>query len=835
MLITISPLIGSSGATSTPINYYFTWYDNTPPAGGSVTDFIIIQNLGVGDASVEVYLGGYGAIPCEAVTPGIQATITAPAEGGPLRITSISGQPLLVSRLVQHGTDFEQIYAVPESELDTQVLFPWYDQQTAGSTSSLTTANPGATDAAVSVYIADVFKGSFTLPAGSSQAHEYPGSIGSPVKVVSTNDQPIIASLRNMYNEKFSETAGTPVQDLSSDYFWTLYQGNSPENTWVLAYNPNPQPVFYEVKIAGTIKTSGTIGAGGFSTNNYPNVKDGPVELRAWSDSGHTIPANMLASQKVLQNGNFREEPGTPAAELSSYVNLAAHDENSGTLLNTSLYIANTGSAATEVYVYIENSGWNTSLTIAPNSLANPSMSESTGGAVRISSTNGQPIIASEIIAPPTISDPSNMHYFPWYDNLYGLTWVMMANPISSGGNTFDQYLQAEHLNSSPLTVDPGRAIPERFVDKFGGPLKVVTGNSNASLISERSLFGNSFEEIWATPYDELDSHYYWPWYDGNSMSDWVMVANPRENTDSVIVKAVLHIGDPSFPFPDPSQTKQLAPGESWPCAFNGWIGGMVEVTAWSANGSESNPTDARKVIASQRVLYHGAFNEMPGIPANNLSSAWGWTWYDDQSPGSRSWIVGGNPNAAPIYVGLIIGQASLGTVPHPINPGDSLPISVPGLMDGPVIIYGCYNKDDCANTPAPIIASQRSIWGNSFSEIAGEKGTDTKSTNAHWTWYDEKSPGSVDYVMISNLEAVKAYYEVKLAGALIGSGIIDPHSSAIPDFFNEMDGPLQVEAWISETDPNTGDQLRSTGADIMASQRVLWNGYFNEIFGKTL
>lgn len=49
------------------------------------------------------------------------------------------------------------------------------------------------------------------------------------------------------------------------------------------------------------------------------------------------------------------------------------------------------------------------------------------------------------------------------------------------------------------------------------------------------------------------------------------------------------------------------------------------------------------------------------------------------------------------------------------------------------------------------------------------------------------------------------------------------------------MGGPVEVESWLSEIDPNTGKQKKAEPAPVFASQRVLWNGYFNEIVGKGL
>ncbi|MHB8791943.1 MAG: hypothetical protein ACYC6O_01195 [Thermoleophilia bacterium] len=837
-LISVSPLIGSLGAASTPINYYFPYYDNDQSAGADQYASIIIENLGSGDATVEVNMSGYGSIPCGTVSPGTPASISAPVEGGLLRVTSVSGQPLLVSQLVQYGEDIEQIYALEESDPDTQVFFTWYDQSLPGWNSQIAIANAGSADTWVDVYVDGVFRSGGAISPGGFLSTSFPGVTG-PVKVVSNNGQPVIASMRITNDGGFTEVPGIPLHELTDHYFWTLYDSVS-QSAWLIISNPNQQPVYYEVKIGGTVETSSTIDAGNVYYASYPALKDGPAEIQAWSDSGHTTPANVITSLRELRgstlSGKFQEEPGTPASQLDSSVDLAWHDEAVGTAFDTSLHIANAGSAVAEVYVDIESSASSASLQIPPNSVANPSFPEANGGAVRISSANGQPIIAREIIT-PQLNEPANAHYFTWYDNLYGLTWVMMANPVAGSENSFDHFLGNQQLNSAPLMVGPGQALPERYDSRFGGPLKVVTGNSGDTLISERSLFGNSFEEIWATPYSELDSYYRWPWYDGYNSNEWIMVANPPENNENILAIVTLYNWDPvANTTHEFEQTRVLAPGESWPCSFEGYIADSVTVNAYSEAGTRGNPDDARKVIASRRALYNGAFNEMPGIPSRNFSSTWGWPWYDNQSAGSSSWIIVNNPGTQPsnVYVMLMIGDSFATVLPDALVPQQSWAIYVPDIMDGPAVVYGCWDVNNCLDTPAPIVATQRSIWGNSFSEIAGERDTGIKSSNAHWTWYDEKSPGSVNYVMISNLEDVPVYYETRLAGLQIGSGIIDPHSSATPDYRDKMDGPLQVDAWISETDGG-GNQLRLTGADIMASQRVLWNGYFNEIFGKTL
>ncbi|MHB0915657.1 MAG: hypothetical protein ACYC5A_04725 [Thermoleophilia bacterium] len=366
--------------------------------------------------------------------------------------------------------------------------------------------------------------------------------------------------------------------------------------------------------------------------------------------------------------------------------------------------------------------------------------------------------------------------------------------------------------------------------------MQVTTlGPSTSSLISERSLFGNSFEEVWATSSLELDSHYWWPVYDGYSagMKNWVLVSNPGLG-GPVDVKITIHI-PPEYGGDLIEYNYSLGVGETWAPQFPGLMSGPVEVKAWRSGGSENNPFDARYVIASQRVLYKGAFNEMPGIPASGIDSAYVWTWYDSKSPGADNWILISNPDQyKTAYVTVGVGyDDSGGGGPNPedfipVAPHETLTLKDDTIMDGPVVVWGCYDPQDWENTPAPFFASQRLIWGSSFSEIAGTRDAQTIGSTTNWTWYDQQSPGTRNWVLISNLNDYMIYAEIKIAGHVKWQGYIDAYHNVTPTFPGAMGGPVEVQAWT--------DDDKSTPAEyLFASQRVLWNGYFNEIVGKGL
>lgn len=406
--------------------------------------------------------------------------------------------------------------------------------------------------------------------------------------------------------------------------------------------------------------------------------------------------------------------------------------------------------------------------------------------------------------------------HFPWYDSENGKTWVMLAQPWGqTGGSTNVQFYDYAASTSihSPQEVAMGSAAGV-YLDGFvGGPVSVTTIGYGL-LVSERTLFGNSFEEVWATPDDKLDSNYYWPWYDNLNMNNWVMVSNPSNNGH---VRAQVKIKGGH------QQEKVLAPGESWPAAFPGVMNGPVEVKAWSEGGSEGNPLDARKVIASQRVLWNGAFNEVPGISASSLDSAYVWTWYDSASPGAFNWISVSNPDPVqPVFVEVFAGSESNPVLyDYAWVAGNTTVNFRQPAIGGPVYVIG--SQSDSIYIPEPIVATQRVLWGPSFSEIAGTSPADLSSFH-NWTWYDMKSPGVTNFIVIANLDDETVYYSVHGAGyQYLTSGLIEKGGIAYPLIPGYIGGPLQVTAFTEAT---------GQSADVLASQRVLWNGYFNEIVG---
>ncbi len=407
-------------------------------------------------------------------------------------------------------------------------------------------------------------------------------------------------------------------------------------------------------------------------------------------------------------------------------------------------------------------------------------------------------------------------YYWTWYDNVGMRNWVLMANPAGRPNLSFNltiagkPYGLSMAAGNAPGVVQAGKTLTAIYPGIIGGPVKVTSKTGDSAVVSQRSLMGNSFEEVLGTDADTLSNHFFWTWYDQQSpgFTNWVLVANPSA-TEAVHVE--ISIAGKLI------SQNDIAPGQRWTPTFPGKIGGPVEVKAYLKGGTwAGNPRD---VIASQRVLsnFGTAFNEVPGIPSRELKSDYLWTWYDNASPGATDWVLianagfdhSGNPQGT-VTTHVKIGNTVVGT--YHVGAGQRVTPTFPGVMGGPVEVW---------TDSGDVIASQRTTWGPSFEEVPGY-GKDALASDYNWTWYDMQSPGAANWILIANPNGSPVTYTIKIGGVVPpgGTGIIPAYGRVTPTFPGKMNGPVEVS---------------STGGVVMASQRVTWNGYFNEVLGTVL
>lgn len=434
-----------------------------------------------------------------------------------------------------------------------------------------------------------------------------------------------------------------------------------------------------------------------------------------------------------------------------------------------------------------------------------------------------------------TTTPAPKLYYFTWYDQqtLGMRDWVVMGNPAGGSGQVgFDVYIGNQKANALPLMVSPANATAVSFGGTAGGPIRVESLDGKQEIISKRTLYGDSFEEITAMEEERLDDTYFFTWYDAKSAGsrDWILIANPGASA----VEADVYIGGQKMN----TTPYRVEAGSFVAPEYAGVMGGPVVVVGYEPG----SPTTPRNILVSQRVLWSGNFNEVMGIPASDLGSEYLFTWYDNQSIGAQDWVLVANPSsdrqlAAEIWIGgQKMTDSATGDQYFLVPPGDSVTPRFPGVMNGPVLVRGyeaaTYNPDGQQNTAMTFFTTQRVLFGTSFGEMVGY-GVSRLASSYHFSWYDQASAGSTNWVLVSNPTAVEVKAEVWIAGTKMTVLTIAPGATQTPAFPGVMSGPVEVRGYDSVTynpsSPGTPNR------NIFTSQRVMWNGHFNEVEGKDL
>ena len=156
---------------------------------------------------------------------------------------------------------------------------------------------------------------SYVIPPGGQVSPNFPGTFAGPVRVVSTNGQNLIVSERQIFGSSFSETLGTPNNRLSSQYWFSWYDGLS-MNTWVSIGAPttNSANASVDIYIGNTKMNSSAyvIPPGGQVSPNFPGSFAGPV--RVVSTNGQ----NLILSERQIFGSSFTETLGMPNNQLTS-------------------------------------------------------------------------------------------------------------------------------------------------------------------------------------------------------------------------------------------------------------------------------------------------------------------------------------------------------------------------------------------------------------------------------------------------------------------------------------------------------------------------------------
>jgi hypothetical protein len=420
----------------------------------------------------------------------------------------------------------------------------------------------------------------------------------------------------------FNEVPGHSASQLSGTWYFTWYDSlpqHGMAGNWIVISNHGQGTARVQIRIGDyVIHDPGSpandfwsIPEGGRITPQIINLMAGPVRIE--SLDGQPI----FASQRVLYQDTFTEVVGVPAERLSDSWEFTWYDSRpQNGMAGNWIMVANMGSVPAELQVYIGVELVAT-YTVAegnalqPGAIVTPQFPGRMGGSVWVRSVNGQPLIASqrvlykdsfsEIMGAPTAGLGSE-YFFPWYDlsssSMNG-DWIVVANRDTEPA---DVEIYVGNILAARLAAATGNAIPPggiaipSFSGMMGGPVRVVSTNSRKLLVSQRTLYRDSFEEVQGVQPADFGQEELFSWYDSALVDymrgDWLLIANRGSGEARVEIDiGSTRMHDPNNPAND---FFIIPEGGVITPSFSNFMGGPVKITC----------TSGQPLLTSQRVLY---------------------------------------------------------------------------------------------------------------------------------------------------------------------------------------------------------------------------------------
>jgi uncharacterized delta-60 repeat protein len=344
---------------------------------------------------------------------------------------------------------------------------------------------------------------------------------------------------------------------------------------------------------------------------SYAAIQNGPVKISS------PFSSSSFTSERVISGSSFNEVMGFPTNQLTTEYWFPWYDNID---MATWILVGNASSTqAATVDIYIGGKKVFTQ-SIPIGGQIRPRFLLKTGP-VKVLSTNGVKIFTSERTMygansafNEVMGYPANQftteYWFPWYDNSSMSTWILVGNPSTTSPAAVDIYVGG--VKKGTYSIPKGSQITPRFNLPAGtGPVRVNSTNGAPIFSSERTVAGDSFNEVMGSPANQFTMEYFYPWYDNVGMSTWVLVGNPTGSTANVDIY-IGGVKQASYSIGPGKQINQRFPLNTGP------------VRVVSTNGV--------KVFSSERVLYSTSFNEVMGYPGNQLAAEYWFPWYDSTS-----------------------------------------------------------------------------------------------------------------------------------------------------------------------------------------------------------
>ena len=368
----------------------------------------------------------------------------------------------------------------------------------------------------------------FGLAPGVSIRKNFPGVNSGPVKVEANVN--IVAAERVIYkaaggvNASFSEMMGLPANQLDNKY-WLPWYNNVGLDTQLRFANVTSSTASVHVFIGEDEMPDSpfTLLAGESIRKSFPGVNSGPVQIV----SDQTIVAAQRVIYKVHHvNTGFSEMMALPDNQLDSTYWLPWYN-NAG--LDTQLRFANVSHQSASVHVFIGgNEMPGSPFTLLAGESIRKSFPGVNAGPVQIVSdrnivaaqrviyraAGGMNASFSEMMGLPD-NQLDSTYWLPWYNNVGLDTQLRFANITGSTAHVHI-FIGGNEMAGSPFTLLAGESIRKSFPGVNAGPVQIVSDQTIVA--AQRVIYkvhhvNMSFSEMMALPDNELDSTYWFPWY----------------------------------------------------------------------------------------------------------------------------------------------------------------------------------------------------------------------------------------------------------------------------------------------------------------------------------
>jgi hypothetical protein len=366
-----------------------------------------------------------------------------------------------------------------------------------------------------------------------------------------------------------------------------------------------------ETYIGGSLTEALAVGSGQSISRSY-GINNGPVHVTS------TDGSNIFTSQRAIFGSSFNSIVGYPADQLTTEYWFTSYDDVG---MITYLVIGNPHSSNTaQVDVYIGGNKMNaTPYSIAPGQRIFPRYGINSGP-VRVVSTNGVNIFTSERTKlgnsfNEVMGYPANQlttdYWFTSYDDVGMITYLVIGNPHVSNTAQVDVYIGGVKRNATPYQIAPGQRVFLRYGIN-SGPVRVVSTNGVNIFASERTKFGNTFNEVMGYPGNQVHTEFWFTSYDDVGMITYLVIGNPHSSNTAQVDVYIGGVKKNATPY-------SIAPGQRVFLRY-GINSGPVRVVS----------TNGVNIFASERAKYINSFNEILGIANNQLTTDYWFTAYDD-------------------------------------------------------------------------------------------------------------------------------------------------------------------------------------------------------------